>query len=529
MSRVTLTPSPLHPPDAEPEPEPAVPPRAGRRRDLAAAAAGLVLFAVVAVVGTRIEHRTGKLHAPWPPLLATWHPHTGPGTPAAVAVAVLAVAYGPRLAERLPWRALPWAAWGAAMAWTWSLALVDGWRRGVANRLTTRNEYLVEVPRFRHAGAALRDYTHHILIDSPGHWNAHVAGHPAAAVLTFVGLDRIGLGGGAWAGAFVITAGGSVAAAVLVALRALGAERAARAAAPFLVLTPGAVWVGASADGYFAAVSAWALALLALAVTARSRPGRAGAAVGSGLLLGLALYLSYGLTLLVVPVLALLWYARTLRPVPLLLLGLLVAPVCFTLAGFDWWEAYRLLKVRYYQGAGGDRPYSYWFFGDPATVLAAAGFASFAGVGRAVGAWASSAKVGFRGVLRGGPGEVGSRAPFPGGPGEVGSRAVLPGGPGGVGSGAVLPGALRKVLARLPFSFPSRPDPAVLLPCAMLLALLAADLSGMSKAETERIWLPFTLWLPATAALLPAPDRRAWLAAQAALALLLNHLLLTYW
>jgi hypothetical protein len=63
----------------------------------------------------------------------------------------------------------------------------------------------------------------------------------------------------------------------------------------------------------------------------------------------------------------------------------------------------------------------------------------------------------------------------------------------------------------------------------MLLAMLAADLSGMSKAETERIWLPFTLWLPATAALLPVPDRRTWLAAQATLALLANHLLLTYW
>ncbi|WP_443060632.1 hypothetical protein [Streptomyces sp. NBC_00448] len=519
--RVTLTPSNtpanLHEPGAEPPREPGEPgvsavpavpavpagpvaaPAAGRRRDLAAAGAGLVLFAVVAVVGTRIEHRTGKLHAPWPPLLATWDPHVGPGTPAAVAVAVLAVGYGPRLAERLPWRALPWAAWAAAMAWTWSLALVDGWRRGVANRLTTRNEYLVEVPRFRHAGATLRDFTHHILIGSPGNWNAHVAGHPAAAVMTFVGLDRIGLGGGAWAGAFVITTGASVAAAVLVALRALGSERAARTAAPFLVLTPGAVWVGASADGYFAAVAAWALALLALAATGRSRSRRAAAALGSGLLLGLALYLSYGLTLLVVPVVALLWSTRTLRPLPLVLLGALVVPVCFTLAGFDWWDAYRLLKIRYYQGAGGDRPYSYWLFGDLGTVLAAAGLASFAGLRRALAA---------------GPGAL--RAPRPT------SEPARP-------SGLARLGRLTGFSRASRFSGPSRLDPVLLLPCAMLLALLAADLSGMSKAETERIWLPFTLWLPATAALLPAPDRRTWLAAQAVLALLLNHLLLTYW
>ncbi|MFE5392963.1 hypothetical protein ACFQ9U_00165 [Streptomyces sp. NPDC056568] len=40
---------------------------------------------------------------------------------------------------------------------------------------------------------------------------------------------------------------------------------------------------------------------------------------------------------------------------------------------------------------------------------------------------------------------------------------------------------------------------------AGLLVLLVADLSGLSKAETERIWLPFTLWLPAAHAFLVRP------------------------
>lgn len=66
-----------------------------------------------------------------------------------------------------------------------------------------------------------------------------------------------------------------------------------------------------------------------------------------------------------------------------------------------------------------------------------------------------------------------------------------------------------------------------LLVLAALLALLIADLSGMSKAETERIWLPFVMWLLPACAFLGRP--RAWLAAQATLALLLNHLLLTGW
>ncbi|XKK39697.1 hypothetical protein HFP72_02075 [Nocardiopsis sp. ARC36] len=51
----------------------------------------------------------------------------------------------------------------------------------------------------------------------------------------------------------------------------------------------------------------------------------------------------------------------------------------------------------------------------------------------------------------------------------------------------------------------------------------------MSKGETERIWLPFVLWLVPAAALLPDRHHRGWLAAQGATALLVNHLLLTGW
>lgn len=51
----------------------------------------------------------------------------------------------------------------------------------------------------------------------------------------------------------------------------------------------------------------------------------------------------------------------------------------------------------------------------------------------------------------------------------------------------------------------------------------------LSKAETERIWLPFTVWLPAAAALLPRRSARWWLAVNVVGALLLNHLILTAW
>lgn len=431
-----------------------------------AAAAALVL--VAALVGTRIQNRYGTLRVGWPPLVGNWMPHVGPGTPAAIAVAVAVVAYGPALAARLPWRRLLLTVWGGALAWTWSLALVDGWSRGVAGRLTTRHEYLQVVGRWQDIPATLRDFHAHILIGTPDNWPAHVAGHPPGATLTFVLLDRIGLGGGGWAGAFVITAGTTAAVAVLVTVRRLADEGLARRAAPFLVLAPAAVWTGTSADGWFAAVAAWALALLALAVTG-CRPAWTG--LGSGLLFGLTLYLSYGLTLVaVIAAAVLLLGTRRLRPLPYVAAGLLVVPAVFTALGFDWWEAYRLLVTRYYQGAGGVRPYGYWIWANLACTVLVVGPATVAGLRR---------------------------------------------------GGGVLLGTARTALLRGP-----APRLALLVGSA-LLALLIADLSGMSKAETERIWLPFALWLLPAGSFLPGP--RGWLAGQAAVALLLNHLVLTGW
>lgn len=443
--------------------------------DLLVAAGAVLLFVVAAVVGHALENDHGTLRLRWPPLYAYAEPHLGPGTPAALVVATLVVAYGPTVARRLPWRRLLWASWAGSMAWIWSLALIDGWHRGVARRLTTRYEYLQSVGGVDDIPAMLREFTGRILMDSPDNWPAHVAGHPPGALLSFVWLDRIGLDGGAWGAAWCITVGATATAAVLVTVRALGNHRAApgpdaldgeqlaRRAAPFLVLAPAAIWIGVSADGYFAAVAAWAIALLALAATESvRRPWLA--ALGSGLLFGWMIYLSYGLGLLVFLVAAVLWLARTLRPVGWVLLGVLPVVLAFTAAGFWWFDGYFTLVERYYQGAAGIRPYGYYVWANLAAQVVVVGLATVAGLRRAL------------------------------------TRQ-----------------ARRTALA------------LVVLLAGALAALLAADLSGMSKAETERIWLPFALWLLPAAALLPLRDHRWWLGAQAALALTVNHLLITGW
>jgi thiosulfate reductase cytochrome b subunit len=62
-----------------------------------------------------------------------------------------------------------------------------------------------------------------------------------------------------------------------------------------------------------------------------------------------------------------------------------------------------------------------------------------------------------------------------------------------------------------------------------LVAVALADVSGMSKGEVERIWLPFAPWVLLAAAALPERTGRAWLAATAVAALALQLLVVSPW
>ncbi len=66
-----------------------------------------------------------------------------------------------------------------------------------------------------------------------------------------------------------------------------------------------------------------------------------------------------------------------------------------------------------------------------------------------------------------------------------------------------------------------------------LVAIVLADLSGLSKAEVERIWLPFMPWLVVAAGAAYAgaslSARRGWLAVQVAWALLVQALVMSPW
>ncbi|WP_062981290.1 hypothetical protein [Nocardia anaemiae] len=416
-----------------------------------AAALTLAAFLVPRIAS---EQWRSKLYAGSAPIFGNWLPHVGSGSVPAIVIAILVIRFGPAMAESLPWRRLLAASWATAVAWAFALAMIDGWQRGFAGRLTDGHEYLREVPGVRDIPAMLRGFSARILDFQPDSWTTHVSGHPPGALLFFVLLDRIGLRGGGWAGVACLLIGCSAIVAVAVTLRALGAEDRARRALPFLTIAPAAVWIAVSADAMFAGVTAWAVALLAIAVR------RPWVAIAAGALLGLGVYLSYGLVIMALPAIAVLIASRTIRPLLPAVLGALIVVTAFTLAGFWWLDGYHLVVERYYQGIATERPYAYWVWANLAATVCAVGLATAAGLPRAL------------------------RGPF---------------------------------------------DAPALLVAAALCAILVADLSGLSKAETERIWLPFDLWLLAATAFLPRSTARVWLLLQALGTLVLAHTILTNW
>ncbi|GIM89755.1 hypothetical protein [Paractinoplanes toevensis] len=534
-------------------------------KDLRAAGVAGALFLVAAGAAGVLQVTGHPVHASAAPLFAHWLPHVGPGTPLAVVLAFLACRYGPGLADRLPWRHLLAASYATAVAWTLSLALIDGWQRGVAGRLTTRPEYLTEVPGVISLAAMVRGFSGRILDGQPDSWTTHVSGHPPGALLLFAGLDRIGLSGGAWAGLVCIAVGALIAVAVPVTVRLIGSEEAGRAAVPFVSLFPGAIWIGVSADGLFAGVVAGGIALFAIGVVRRA----AVAALAGGLLLAVGAYLSYGLVLMVVVAAAVLVAAPAgWRMAGWAAVGAVAVVGAWTAAGFDWLTGYDLVIQRYYQGLAAHRPYAYWVWANLAILVVAAGPAAAAIVRRATlglgpamtalrttprataaparpvvdparpagvlgptrsvgvgglappaGALGPSGSVGGAGLTR--PAAVVEPARSVGVLGAAG-RVVAA---GRMRSGVAVAGRVRRGLAAL--AVPGRGF--LLLPLAAVGAILLADLSGYSKAEVERIWLPFAVWLMAGAALLPARTRRHWLIAQAVVALVVNHIVLTVW
>lgn len=404
-----------------------------------------------------------KVLAQTAPLLGQWLPHVSWASAGAAIIAVTIVRWGPSMAQTIRWRRLVGAAWIISAAWTMSLALIDGWSRGFVSKMGGQDQYLSMVPRVRSVSGLVHGFATHIPAGQPGSWDIDVAGHPVGALLTFVGLDRIGLSGPIWASSFCVLAGSSTAAAVLIAVRALSGEATARRVAPFVGLAPVAVWIGVSADAYYAGVAAWGLTLLAVAAAGTTRFSAA-ASLGAGVLLGFCIYLDYGLILMAIPALAVLMIAHNYRPLIGAALGAVAVATLFTTMGFWWLGGLSLLRHRYWTTIAMDRPLAYWSWANLASLTCAIGLSAATALRRAFNLPAIRARTGLNVLL-----------------------------------------------------------------VSFVVVVVAADVSALSKAETERIWLPFAVWLVAAPALLPRRSHRFCLGVQATGALLINSLLLTSW
>jgi hypothetical protein len=315
------------------------PDRLPLRARLALVVGGVLLLAAFTVEALGI---TGNVHAWLPPLSAYLEPTFG--EPAALltclATAAVVVGYGTSAASRLSWGRLLLSSWLTGVVWGFAVALLRGWNTGIVAVLDHPDEYLMDVDRVDGVTSLLSIYTDNILL-VPDRYNfvTHNSGHPPLPLLSYAGLDAIGLGGPAWAGVLTALVGSTAVVAVLVTLRRLGDERQARRAAPFLALSPLAIWVFVSADGAFMAVAAWGLAVLACAaVEQRPRRARALGAV-AGVVLGGCLFLSYGLLLLGPLALAVLWVAGSWRPLVPAALAALAVVALFALGASGGWRA----------------------------------------------------------------------------------------------------------------------------------------------------------------------------------------------
>ncbi|MCV2489373.1 hypothetical protein OF117_08335 [Geodermatophilus sp. YIM 151500] len=448
--------------DARPDRAPS---RRAERRPLLAVLLTAAVVVAVGIVGGLLDRAGTDLHLLGGVVLrGGFTAVVTPGAVLPVVVGALGVAWAPRLAARLGWRALLAAAGAGAALWACALGLSGGLTR-LTEPLASRYEYPYDVDRVGSLGGFLAGFTASVPADAADPWTTHVAGHPPGALLAFVLADRLGPGALAGGAALCIAVGASAVPAVLVAVRALADEATARGVAPFAVLAPTALVVATSADALFAGVAAWGMAALALAAAREPGPGADLRALTGGLLLGLALFLSFGLAALGLVALGVVLVQRdrlggggVLRLLAVGALGVVVVFGLFAAGGYAWFEGLAAAAERVRSGPSyADRPFAFFVFANLAAAAVVAG------------------------------------------PAAVGGLA-----------------GVRRV-------------PVAVLPLAALAGMLVSDLTGLVRGETERIWLPFTVWVVAATAFLPPASRRWWLAGSAVLAVVVEVFVRTEW
>jgi hypothetical protein len=360
---------------------------AGERASWLAPLLGLAAWVGLVAAGRLLieplYHADYRIHVGNPPLVGRLHIEASWALAPAVLLGAAAVVCAPVVAERLPWRRLLVVAGAVAFTWAFALAASDG-LHAVIKPIISRYEYLHDVPMVDRTPDFLGSFTALAPL-----YTFHVHAHPPLMLIVFWAMSKIGLGGG-WAAALaVIGMGAMVAPAALVAVRELAGEASARAAAPFLALAPAALWIATSPDAFYAGVAAIGIALFALA-TGRDGDARGDAlAFAAGVVLGAALFLSYGVTTLGLIVLAIAFYRRAVRPLLLAAAGVACVALGFLAGGFSWYDGLQAARDLQLAGVYELRPYAEFLVASPAAFALVVGPAAAIGLARlrAPGVW----------------------------------------------------------------------------------------------------------------------------------------------
>jgi methylthioxylose transferase len=354
--------------------------------------ASLVVLVVAAVVmrvavidGRHLQRVSPEIFLGAAPLVGRnfrdgWDWRWSWSTPAAIAVALIIV----ELTRRQWWqRATTWmllvTTGVLASAFALALALVDG-RDGVRFGAEDKTEYLANLDLISSSGSFVRHFIRDI-----DRYSVHVRGHPPGFLVLINTFDSIGLHG-VWPVVGLSIMGTAVLpVAVLWTTRAVAGERTMRLAAPWLIVTPSALWMMTSADAFFTAVAATGTALIATAANASSRRSIVLGTVG-GLLLGNLLFFTYlGAVFLAVPGLVLVRQITkqrnaVIRTALAAALGAAVVVIIYWRAGFWWFDGVARTKIEYWQGSAQFRRRNYFLVANVAAALLALGPATLAGL-----------------------------------------------------------------------------------------------------------------------------------------------------
>src|SRR5919106_1237806 len=391
----------------------------------------LALVSLAALWGTTLLDEA-KLFAP--PLFGRFDIRLSIGLVAPLVVGVVTVAFAPRIARSIGWRAVLAATFLLSAVWIVSLAAASG-PADIVRPLDAATEQLAAVGRADSPVNFLRGFT-----SSIEELPLHVQGHPPGGVLLLHAASAMGVNGPGPLAVVIVLAAATAPLAVLLAARDVAGEQFARRAAPFLAVAPAAVWIGTSMDALFMAVVAWAVALIIVAGS------RVVLAIAGGALFGAALFLSYGIAPVALIPAAVTAARKRWRLLILAGGGAALVIAAFAAAGFWWLDGLAATVERYRAGVSSARPYTYFVVANLAAFALALGPAAAGGLARLL------------------------------------------------------------------------PQRAWLICGPALVAVLLADLSGLSKGEVERIWLPFLPWVLVAAGAHMSHDRR-WLAAQVVCAL----------